>query len=71
MKAYFTGMLYIKVSSIPPPSSSDWPFLKTEEGLKILGSLRREKLSGEMMTVFRTLCREDGNELVHWEWDKK
>lgn len=57
----------------PPPSSSDWPFLKTEEGLKILGLLRREKLGGEMMTVFRILCGEDGNELVlvHWEQHKK
>lgn len=46
----------------PPPSSSDWPFLKTEEGLKVLGFLRREKLSEEMN--FGMLCREDGNELV-------
>lgn len=39
----------------------------------MLGLLRREKLGGEMMTVFRILCREDGNELVfvHREQHKK
>lgn len=60
-------------SKVCPPSSSDWPFLKIEEGLKILRLLRKEKLGGEMITIFRTLCREDGNELVlvHLEQDKK
>lgn len=60
-------------SKLCPPSSSDRPFRKTEEWLKMLCLLRKEKLGGEMITIFRTLCREDENELVlvHLKQDKK